>query len=106
MSREERSAYFSMTQLVPLTSKTATQPSQLHALCQAVVEEGYAIIDEELEPGLRSIAVPVKGLSGSTVAAVNVGTQAARVSTTELRTRYFPALKRCARDLTAMMTLA
>lgn len=102
MSYDERSAYLRRTTLTALTEKTETQPRRLHALCDRIAEEGYAIIDEELEPGLRSIAVPVRNLSGSIVAAVNVGTQAARASTADLRTRYLPSLKRCARELTAM----
>lgn len=101
MPREERSAYFRRTDLAPLTDLTETHPLRLHALCDKVAEEGCAIVDQELETGLRSVAVPVLGLSGRVVAAINVGTQASRISLTELRTRYLPSLRRCARELTA-----
>ncbi|WP_311270166.1 IclR family transcriptional regulator C-terminal domain-containing protein [Sphingobium sp. WCS2017Hpa-17] len=102
ISRADRAAYFRRTELAPITERTETRPSELHALCDRIAEEGYAIVDEELELGLRSIAVPIYGLSGSIIAALNVGTQAARVSLVDLRTAYFPVLKRRARELTAM----
>lgn len=102
MSRDDRTAYFRRTSMTALTEQTETHPGRLNSLCEKIAEEGYAIVDQELESGLRSIAVPVRGLSGAVVAALNVGTQAARVPVTELRTRYLPSLRRCARDLTAM----
>lgn len=102
MPHDARNAYLRRTDLAALTQKTEVQPSRIHALCEKITEEGYAIIDEELEPGLRSIAVPVRSISGSIIAAVNVGTQASRVPVAQLRTRFLPSLRRCARDLTAM----
>lgn len=100
--REERSAYFARADLVACTDRTQTDPSCLQALCDSIATEGFAIVDQELEPGLRSIAVPVFGVSRTVVAALNVGTQAERISEQDLRTRYLPALRRCARDLSAM----
>lgn len=102
LPHEERNAYLRRTDLVALTQKTEVQPRRIYALCEKIAEEGYAIIDEELEPGLRSIAVPVRSISGSIIGAVNVGTQASRFSVAEMRTRFLPSLRRCARDLTAM----
>lgn len=102
MSRDDRAAYFRRIRLAALTGQTETHAGRLNSLCQNIAEEGYAIVDQELEPGLRSIAVPVYGLTGTVVAALNVGTQAARVPIPELRTRYLPSLRRCARDLAAM----
>jgi IclR family pca regulon transcriptional regulator len=64
MSRENRAAYFRRTDLVVRTELTETEPNRLQAICDKVAEEGYAIIDQELEMGLRSVAVPVVGLSG------------------------------------------
>lgn len=101
MPRESREAYFRRTDLVARTELTITNLHSLHAICESVGDEGYAIIDEELEKGLRSVAVPVFGMSGRVVAAVNVGTQASRVSVVNLRTQLLPALRRCARELSA-----
>jgi IclR family transcriptional regulator, pca regulon regulatory protein len=100
-TRAARDAYLRRTPLDALTEKTETEPADLMAIFDHVAEEGYAIVDQELEPGLRSIAVPVMG-RGGVVAAVNIGTQAARVPLAELRSRYLPSLRRVARDLSAM----
>lgn len=96
--RAEQEAYLRRADLAALTPKTETEPTRLMALFDHVAEEGYAIVDQELELGLRSIAVPVRG-AGGVVAAVNIGTQAARVPMAELRARYLPALRRVAREL-------
>ncbi|WP_206241310.1 IclR family transcriptional regulator domain-containing protein [Novosphingobium terrae] len=101
MPREKRAAYFRRIDLAAHTDLTEIEPNRLQAICDKVAEEGYAIIDQELEMGLRSVAVPVRGMSGRVVAAVNVGTQASRVSVVDLRTHFLPALRRCARELTA-----
>jgi IclR family transcriptional regulator, pca regulon regulatory protein len=99
--RDAQEAYLRRTDLVARTARTQTEPADLLALFDHVAEEGYAIVDQELEPGLRSIAVPVTR-GGQVVAAVNIGTQAARVTMAELRARYLPPLRRVARELGAM----
>jgi IclR family pca regulon transcriptional regulator len=100
--RQSRQAYLRQTKLTPLTDHTEIRPSGLLAAIDRVADEGYAIVDQELEIGLRSIAVPVFGPAGI-VAAANVGTQAARVSITEMRTQYLPALRRLSRELGALL---
>jgi IclR family pca regulon transcriptional regulator len=96
-----RASWLRRTDLAPRTATTVTEPASLLAILTGVAEEGYAIVDQELEAGLRSIAVPVV-VDGRVIAAVNIGTQAHRVSLTDLRLRYLPALRRVARDLAAM----
>jgi len=95
---EWRKAYYARTDLRPLTEYTIYEPSRLEEAIGRVSEQGYAIVDQELEPGLRSLAVPVLE-HGKVVAALNVGTQPTRVSTADLRSRCFPALRRLARAL-------
>jgi IclR family pca regulon transcriptional regulator len=99
-SRAEQEAYLRRTALIACTAKTETNPSRLLAILEHVAEEGHAIVDEELEPGLRSVAVAVRGRSG-VVGAINIGTQAVRVSLSEMRALYLPGLKRIARSLEA-----
>jgi IclR family transcriptional regulator, pca regulon regulatory protein len=100
--REVQEAYLKRTPLLARTPATQTDPHALLALFQHVAEEGYAIVDQELEAGLRSVAVPVV-VAGRVVAAVNIGTQSALVPEGELRLRFLPALRRVARDLAAMV---
>lgn len=102
MPREAQWAYLKRTELTARTDASETDPHRLLALCDKVAEEGYAIVDQELEPGLRSVAVPVFARDGRVVAALNIGTQAARVSMADLRSRYHPALRHAARELTTM----
>jgi len=97
-----REDYLRRVPLEQLTVRTRTEPAELMAIIAGVADEGYAVVDEELEDGLRSIAVPVM-VGGRVVAAVNIGTQAARVSPAELRTRYLPGLRRVARDLAMLL---
>lgn len=55
---------------------------------------GWALVDQELEPGVRAVAAPVRDRTGEVVAAVNVSTSAARTSIDHLREVYLPALLR------------
>jgi len=96
--RHDQEAYLDRTELRPLTPKTTCDRAALLDIFAQVAEQGFAVVDQELEPGLRSIAIPVVGRSGS-VAALNVGTQAARIATADLRTRCLPALRRLAQRL-------
>ncbi|MGO6685601.1 IclR family transcriptional regulator [Rhizobium leguminosarum] len=75
------------------TPNTKTDPDELIAEFRRVRAEGYAIIDQELEIGLCSIAVPVDNDRGETVAAINIGAPAALVPAAEMKERYLPLLK-------------
>lgn len=101
LPRAEQEAYLRTSAIAPLTGRTQTDPATLLEVFRNVAEQEYAIVDQELEPGLRSIAVPVRNRSGVTIAALNIGTQAARVSMADLRARLLPALRRVARDIGA-----
>ena len=99
--RSGQEAYLSRTELAPLTARTEINRSALLERFSKAAADGYAIVDQELEIGLRSVAVPV--MAGTdVVAAVNIGTQAGRVTMAELRTRYLPALRRTAQAISAM----
>jgi IclR family pca regulon transcriptional regulator len=74
---DELDAYFARTKLRPMTENTVVNQKRLREILAGVRQDGYAINDEELELGLRSIAVPVRGASGQVLAALNVGAQAA-----------------------------
>lgn len=60
-------------------------------------------MEEELEVGLRSIAVPVRGASGKVVAALNVGAQAARVGSRQMREEFLPVLQKGAQELAVLL---
>jgi len=79
-----------------LTPKSITDPVRLAAAVRTARSDGHALVDEELEIGLRSIAVPVRDRSGQTVAAINVSTQAARHTADDMRRDMLPVLRRAA----------
>ena len=99
--RAEQEAYLRRVDLVARTSKTETDPAVLMELFAKAAEQGHAIVDQELELGLRSVAVPVV-MAGGSQAALNIGMQAARVPLAEVRSRLLPGLKRVARDIAAL----
>ena len=76
-----------------LTDRTLTDPGALRAELDRGREQGWALVDGELEPGLRSVAVPVRGRDGSVVAAVNISTSATRDSVERLTDEYLPLLR-------------
>jgi len=55
-----------------LTPRTLTDEQVLREELRKVREQGYALVDQELSVGLRSVAVPVLGASGQVIAAMNV----------------------------------
>ncbi|MCX4454741.1 helix-turn-helix domain-containing protein [Streptomyces sp. NBC_01728] len=82
-----------LTELLPLTPRTITDPARLKAVLERVRQEGYALVDEELEVGLRSIAVPVRERGGRVVAAVNVAMHSSRRTPEECVTEVLPELR-------------
>ena len=78
--------------LEPLTDRTVTDPARLRELLAQVAEQGYAIVDQELEEGLRAVAVPIRGATDVGTAAINVSAHAARVSMAALREQILPVL--------------
>jgi IclR family pca regulon transcriptional regulator len=79
--------------LVRLTPHTVTDRRELSAVLERVRDAGYALVDGELEEGLRSIAVPVRERGGRVVAAVNVAMHSSRRSVEECVTEVLPALR-------------
>ena len=81
------------------TQKTITNSKYLREELNRIRETGWAVTDGELEPGLRSIAVPVRGQSGNVVAAINIGTQVARRDLEWLMKTALPELQTAATHL-------
>lgn len=85
------------------TKHTVTSRKRLEEILAGVRQEGFALNDQELEIGLRSIAVPVRNVVGTVVAAMNVSTQASRVSRRELLERCLPVLREAAEKLSSQL---
>ncbi len=61
--------------------------------------QGFSIVDEELEKGLRSIAVPLLNRTGEAIAAINLATHSSRMTRTEMREQFLPALLEAAKEI-------
>lgn len=71
---------------------TLTDPEAVLAQIATVRREGHAVVDQEVEPGLRSIAVPLFDMFGRVTAAANVGVAASQATGADLRSRFLPGL--------------
>lgn len=92
-------AYLERVRLEPYTPRTITNRTQLLKVLAAVRQNGFAIVSEELEPGLRSVAVPVRDSTGMVVASMNASGHTSRVSLEDLEERFLPVLAEAAREL-------
>jgi IclR family transcriptional regulator, pca regulon regulatory protein len=100
---EELETYLNQTPFKPYTEKTVIAVDKLRPVLKQVLRNGYAIVDQELELGLRSMAVPIQNPMGKIVAALNVGAHAQRVSIQEMQTRFLPRLRSAAQELSMLL---
>jgi IclR family pca regulon transcriptional regulator len=87
------------TELVAHTPRTIVTIDGLRERIRADRAAGYAILDEELETGLRAVAVPIVTRSGVNVGAINLSAHSRRTSRSELRDRFLPELRAVAREI-------
>ena len=85
----------------PYTPSTITDVQALFERIRADREQGFSIVDEELERGLRSIAVPIVDRAGQAVGALNLSTHSTRTTRNEMRERFLPALREAAEPIAA-----
>lgn len=95
--------YLSDADLQVKTSRTLHTPEALRSSINVIRQQGWVIIDQELEMGLRSVAVPLKDSAGQVLAALNVGTHVGRVSQRELETRFLPVLLAASEELSTRL---
>lgn len=93
---EEQRAALEASHREKLTSKTKTEVPELLEVLRSVAEKGYCIQDQEIEVGLRSVAVPLHDGDGQVTAGLNVTTQVTRTSLAQIRRKVVPALHRTA----------
>jgi len=100
----EREAFLATATLAPLTPRTITDKGLLRAELDSVREQGWALVDQELEEGLRSIAAPLCDAAGRVVAAVNVSAPVRRGPVEEMVAEFLPPLLRTSREIEADLT--
>lgn len=90
----EARAIVERSDLTPRTRHSLTAPDEIMARIARARDDGHAVIDQEVELGLRSLAVPLLNAHGRVVAALNTGVAAVQSSAEELVALYLPALLR------------
>jgi IclR family pca regulon transcriptional regulator len=105
LAADELRAYLARVRIIAYTNRTVTSTAKLEQVIHGVRRSGYAIVDQELEIGLRSLAVPVRDHVGRTAAAINVGVQASRVPMSDLEARVLPELRAAAQELGMLLSV-
>ena len=89
--------YLASARLLPLTRHTITDPDRLRTELATIRERGWALVDQELEEGLRSLAAPLHDGDGKVVAAINVSAHASRGTPETIAKDLLPHLLEAAR---------
>lgn len=103
LPEEQLNALLGRITMIRYTPQTVDSVAKLREELKRVRQQGYALNDQELEMGLRSIAVPLMNPQGGVEAALNVGVHAGQVTAEELRTRVLPELQNAARELALLL---
>ena len=96
LGEDEFDTFIATAELRALTSATVTDPERLRKEIGRVRKQGWALVDQELEDGLRSVAVPIRSPSGAVVAAMNLSTHASRRTAATIREELLPPLREAA----------
>ena len=91
---EEARAILDRSELVAYTERTKADLAGITTELAVIAAQGFAVIDQELELGLCSIAVPLFNAAGKVVAAINIGAQTARAPTSRMIARFLPLMRK------------
>ena len=92
--------YIETMTLTKFTANTITSKVQLRSVLEEVRLQGWSIVDQELEVGLRSLSVPIRDGSDQIVAALNVCCPSTRISLDEMKTRILAITMEASRNIT------
>lgn len=96
LDKDQLDAFLGQIELRRLTRDTVTSERRFRQILRQVREQGWCLVNQELEEGVRSVAVPLHDSTGRVFAAMNVSTHAARVTTERLVGEYLPLLQQTA----------
>jgi IclR family transcriptional regulator, pca regulon regulatory protein len=101
LSEAELETYLGKVSLEKLTGRTVTTISALRTEVGRVRGQGYALVDQELEEGLRAVAAPIRDRTGRVVASLNISAHASRTSLEAMRRTFLPPLLAAAARISA-----
>jgi IclR family pca regulon transcriptional regulator len=96
MPEPDLAAYLSAVRLEKLTARTVSSVAALRGEVARARSQGWALVNQELEEGLRALAVPIRDRAGVVVAALNVSAHASRTSLETMRRNLLPPLLKAA----------
>ncbi|MQA03813.1 MAG: helix-turn-helix domain-containing protein [Streptosporangiales bacterium] len=94
--------YFANAELKPVTRHTVTEEVALRRELAKVRKQGWSIVENELEEGLTSVAVPVFGTGERVVASLNISVHGNRLSRKRAEQEVLPALQECASQVSIL----
>jgi IclR family pca regulon transcriptional regulator len=103
LPQDQLESFLSRVILTQYTPRTINSVDKLRLALRNVRRNGYALVDQEYEIGLRSIAVPVYAGNGRVVAVVNLSGHAPRIPMLEMQTRFLPPLRAAAAELSVFL---
>jgi IclR family pca regulon transcriptional regulator len=103
---DDLATYLSSVSLAPLTSRTVTTAEALRTELTRVRSQGWALVNQELEEGLRAVAAPIHDRTGRVVAALNISAHASRTSLETMRRDLLPPLLKAAARVEADLPAA
>jgi IclR family pca regulon transcriptional regulator len=95
--------YLTRVVLTAHTPRTVSSVEKLRLALRNVRRNGYALVDQEYEIGLRSLAVPVYSPTGRVVSTLNLSGSAPRMASFDMQTRFLPPLRNAAAELGAFV---
>lgn len=100
LSEEEFDHYLDTVELKAYNERTVTSKSELRKIMARARNQGYAMVDQELEQGLRAVAVPVLQNS-EVIASISISTQANRATLRRMKEEFLPVLRDAADAISA-----
>ncbi|MDP9342429.1 MAG: helix-turn-helix domain-containing protein [Actinomycetota bacterium] len=98
---EQLDDYFQKTQRAPLNERTVTEEARLREIIDQARTDGWTLVDQEVEEGVRSLAVPLRNPNGRTEAALTVCSHAFRVSVERILEEFLPLVTETSERITA-----
>src|SRR6185312_78899 len=100
---EQLEQYLARVKLVSYTARTVSSTDKLRVVLRNVRRQGYALVDQEYEIGLRSLAVPIYSSTGRVTATLNLSGSSPRMPVYEMQSRFLPHLRTAAAELGAFL---
>lgn len=91
---DEAKAILQRSEIVAYTARTKADIATITTELAVIAAQGFAVIDQELELGLCSIAVPLHNAIGQVVAAINIGAHVARAPTSGMIAHFLPLMRK------------